>query len=244
MGLICFSTLFLLSCVLLWGAARAGWFEGVLYLFSPRHPQPARLEAILPRATPSPFFVARQGEDTTALPTVLPEEATPFVAPAPEPTAPPRAEPTPQKPLPSLGARIIIPALKVDTPIVEVPFREGSWDIAGLSSEVAHLEGTAQPGENANVVMAGHVTLASGGCGPFKELAKLQPGATVKIQSGNESYVYLVDYGKATGPGDVDVLNSTDKPVLTLITCLNWDFLQHRYRDRFIIVAYLDKELS
>jgi LPXTG-site transpeptidase (sortase) family protein len=106
--------------------------------------------------------------------------------------------------------------------------------------EVGHLQGTASPGDSSNAVMAGHITLAAGGYGPFKGLAQLQPGDKVLVYVGEqEVYVYVVDSVQTVEATDVEVAYPTTEPILTLITCVNWDPVQGRYNDRLVVVAHL-----
>jgi LPXTG-site transpeptidase (sortase) family protein len=138
------------------------------------------------------------------------------------------------------ATRIVIPALDVDAPVVVTPIRNGTWDVEQITHEVGHLQGTASPGDSSNVVMAGHITLTAGGYGPFRGLAQLQPGDEVLVYiSDQEVYVYTVDSVKTVEATDVEVTYPTAEPILTLITCVNWDPVQSRYNDRLVVVAHL-----
>ena len=138
------------------------------------------------------------------------------------------------------ATRIVIPAIDIDAPTVVIPIRSGTWDVEQITHEVGHLQGTASPGDNSNVVMAGHVTLTAGGYGPFRGLAQLQPGDEVLVYVGDqEVYVYEVDSLKTVEATDVEVTYPTTEPILTLVTCVNWDPVQGRYNDRLVVVARL-----
>lgn len=138
------------------------------------------------------------------------------------------------------ATRIVIPAIDVDAPVVVIPIRNGTWDVKQITHEVGHLQGTASPGDSSNVVMAGHVTLTTGGYGPFRGLAQLQPGDEVLVYVGDrEVYVYTVDSVKTVKATDIEVAYPTTKPILTLITCVNWDPVQGRYSNRLVVVAHL-----
>jgi LPXTG-site transpeptidase (sortase) family protein len=136
------------------------------------------------------------------------------------------------------ATRIVISALGVDAPVVVIPIRNGTWDVEQITHEVGHLQGTASPGDRSNVVMAGHITLTAGGYGPFRGLAQLQPGDEVLIYVGDqEVYAYEVDSLKTVEATDVKVTYPTTEPILTLLTCVNWDPVQGRYNDRLVVVA-------
>ena len=138
------------------------------------------------------------------------------------------------------ATRIVIPAIDVDAPVVVIPIRNGTWEVEQITQEVGHLQGTTSPGGSSNVVMAGHITLSIGGYGPFKGLAQLQPGDEVLVYVGDqEVYVYQVDSVKTVKATDVEVVYPTTEPILTLITCVNWDPVQGRYNDRLVVVAHL-----
>jgi LPXTG-site transpeptidase (sortase) family protein len=138
------------------------------------------------------------------------------------------------------ATRIVIPAIDVDSPVVVIPIRNGTWDVEQITHEVGHLQGTASPGDSSNAVMAGHITLAAGGYGPFRGLAQLQLGDKVLVHAGDqEVYVYVVDSVQTVEATDVEVAYPTTEPVLTLITCVNWDPMQGRYNDRLVVVAHL-----
>jgi len=138
------------------------------------------------------------------------------------------------------ATRIAIPAIDVDAPVVVIPIRNGTWDVEQITHEVGHLQGTASPGDSSNVVMAGHITLTAGGYGPFRGLAQLQPGDEVLVYiSDQEVYAYQVDSVQTVKANDVEVTYPTTQPILTLITCVNWNPVQGRYNDRLIVVAHL-----
>jgi LPXTG-site transpeptidase (sortase) family protein len=138
------------------------------------------------------------------------------------------------------ATRIVIPAIDVDAPVVVIPIRNGTWDVEQITHEVGHLQGTASPGDSSNVVMAGHVTLTAGGYGPFRGLAQLQPGDEARVYVSDQGvYVYEVDSVRTVEATDVEVTYPTAEPILTLITCVNWDSVQGRYNDRLVVVAHL-----
>jgi sortase A len=138
------------------------------------------------------------------------------------------------------ATRVVIPAIDVDAPVVVIPIRNGTWDVEQITHEVGHLQGTASPGDSSNVVMAGHITLTAGGYGPFRGLSQLESGDEVLVYVGDqEVYVYTVDSVKTVEATDVEVAYPTTGPILTLITCVNWNPAQGRYNDRLVVVAHL-----
>jgi len=134
--------------------------------------------------------------------------------------------------------RVVIPALGIDAPVVEVPITNKTWDLSGLTYEIAHLGGTASPGQKNNMVFAGHVTLKRG-AGPFLRLESLEPGDMAIVYAGEQAYTYRVVSKRHVGPTDVSVAYPTSDPILTLLTCTNWDAENRRYTERVAVIAQL-----
>ena len=137
--------------------------------------------------------------------------------------------------------RLVIPALGIDAPVVGVPITNKTWDVSALTYEIAHLGGTANPGEKNNMVLAGHVTLKRG-AGPFLHLESLEPGDTAIVYAGEQAYTYRVVSKRYIGPTDVSVAYPTSDPILTLLTCTNWDAENRRYTERVAVIAELVEE--
>lgn len=76
-----------------------------------------------------------------------------------------------------------------------------------------HIPGTAEPGEPGNAVISAHRDTF------FRHIYDLKQGDTVEVQRNGRTYRYAVTSKKIVSPDDVSVLNQTEKPTLTLITC-------------------------
>lgn len=150
----------------------------------------------------------------------------------PNPTAIP---PTATPPLEAL--QLVIPRLAVETSIIEAPIVENDWDISTLTTEVAHLAGTAYPGQAGNSVLVGHITIPNAGWGPFQELDTLEIGDQVFIRYGHEEYSYEVFDIRSVPPTSVEVAYTTDDTRLTLLTCTTWDDLLETYTERLAVAA-------
>lgn len=137
------------------------------------------------------------------------------------------------------ATRLTIPALGVDTQVVLLNLHNGTWDISQLTQEVGHLQGTASPGSTSNVALAGHVTLAQGGSGPFKDLALVKVGDEAIVYQQDQSFRYVINSINIVDPENVNVTFPTDGAVLTLITCANWDSTQQAYSDQIVAVGHL-----
>jgi LPXTG-site transpeptidase (sortase) family protein len=137
------------------------------------------------------------------------------------------------------ATRLVIPKLGVDAPVVLIALRDGIWQVDQLTYEVGHLQGTASPGDSSNIAIAGHVTLARGGDGPFRYLSQLRQGDEVLVFAGEQPYRYVVNEVRVVSPEDVQVTFPTADPTLTLITCANWNRERRVYDDRVIAIARL-----
>ncbi len=203
----------------------------------------------LPTLSPTPLqatVIAIPPTDTPT-PEPLPTAPPPTVTPLPvTPLPPPPAQLTADSGFPEKPAtRLVIPSLGLDAPVVLASIVGDTWQIDDLDQSVGHLEGTASPGFNSNVVLAGHITLEPDGRdGPFIGLGYLTPGDLVIVYHQEQAYTYQVDYMTSVKPTDVQVTYPSSEPKLTLITCLNYDRSLAHYTDRLVVVGHLVGEAA
>jgi len=189
-------------------------------------------------------FNAPADEDPL-LPTHTPDEyplentPTPTTQMAPSPSVPEPTREIIERAPPA--TRLVISTLGIDAPVAEVPITNKTWDVSGLTYEIAHLGGTANPGEKNNMVLAGHVTLRVG-AGPFLYVESLEPGDMAIVYAGEQAYTYRVVSKSYIGPTDVSVAYPTSDPILTLLSCTNWDAQNRRYLERVAVIAELVEE--
>jgi sortase A len=143
-----------------------------------------------------------------------------YLAPAHVPIVPLAADQRPQ--------RLLIPRLDLSTPIKEVYIQDGVWQVADYAAGYHH--GSALPGEAGNMVMAGHAGLHGA---IFRSLGTLRSGDDVLVDAGGWRYRYQVREQMSVWPTQVDVMEPTATPVLTLITCTAWD------TKRLVVIADL-----
>jgi sortase A len=124
--------------------------------------------------------------------------------------------------------RLLIEAIGVDTPVVEVMVVDGAWQVADYAAGYHH--GSALPGNAGNTVMAGHAGLRGA---VFANLGKLVPGDVAVVEASGWRYSYKVRELTSVLPTQIEVMAPTPTPVLTLITCTAWD------TQRLIVVADL-----
>lgn len=116
--------------------------------------------------------------------------------------------------LPTPGAeqavRIQIPAIKVDAPIVQ----GDSWE--QLKKGVAQHLGTANPGQNGNLVLSAHNDIFGE---IFRYLDQLTAGDEVIVFTNIRAYTYIVTGWQVVDPLYVQVMDPTPDPTATLISC-------------------------
>lgn len=125
---------------------------------------------------------------------------------------------------PSLIGRISISRLNVKAII-----REGT-DSKTLRRAVGHVTGTALPGEDGNIGLAGHRDSF------FRGLRDVRKDDVITVQTFDREFEYKVDSLQIVGPKDVQVLAPTNQPILTLVTCYPFQYLGNAPR-RFIVRA-------
>jgi LPXTG-site transpeptidase (sortase) family protein len=141
-----------------------------------------------------------------------------------------------------VATRLVIPKLNLDAPVLIAPIENQTWKVDHLEQAVGHLEGTAPPGSDSNIVLAGHVTLAAEVYGPFAGLAQLAPGDLVMVYEGDQEFQYAVDGYQKVERTAIEVTHPTDTGQITLITCSNWNRDAGRYEQRIIVKGHLLKE--
>jgi sortase A len=112
---------------------------------------------------------------------------------------------------------------------VEVPILEGTDDLS-LNRGVGHVAGTAHPGENANVAIAGHRD------GFFRGLKDISLGDTIEMVTPQGTENYVIDRITIVDPTDVSVLQPRPHASLTLITCYPFYFIGSAPK-RYIVQA-------
>lgn len=133
-----------------------------------------------------------------------------------------------------LVGRIIIPCIGIDFPVVEMANVD---DIQNLNRAPAHLAGTALPGQPGNCVISGHRVTYNH---PFLNLDKLKPGDEVILLDTKERrYSYQVDQVFTVDPTDTSILEPTNNPTITLITC----HPPHSARFRLVVKGHLVSKL-
>lgn len=136
---------------------------------------------------------------------------------------------------------ISISKLGVNSDILGVPGEYGMWDVSWLGNYVGWLSDSDFPGTlgDSNSVLTAHSYLFNGSPGPFAHIAELGYGDQINLHALGKDYVYTVIENITTSDDDLDVLNRTGFPCLTLITCKGYDESSDSYLYRVVIKARL-----
>ncbi len=123
--------------------------------------------------------------------------------------------------------KLIIPKINVDVPVVYGANYDHDSQMKAMEKGVSHFAipgANAVPGQVGNTVFSGHSSNDLFDPGDYKfifaQLDKLQNGDTIYVNYNSVRYTYTVTKKEVVLPSQVDKLTyTTDKPVLTLITC-------------------------
>jgi sortase A len=140
-----------------------------------------------------------------------------------------------------LPSRLVIPAIKVDTPVVELGWTTGKTDSGTIFSEwdVAQYaagwhKNSSVPGEPGNIVMSGHNNILGS---VFRQLDQLKRGDTLELFAGGAEYTYAVDEvlilpekhaSEKQRKENVKYIQETSDDRITLVSCWPRDDNTHR----------------
>ncbi len=132
----------------------------------------------------------------------IPESLRPLVQSLPPPIIPTQG--------PSQALRVIIPAINVDSLVVQ----GDTWD--QLKKGVAQHLGTPDPGQPGNLVLSAHNDIYGE---IFRRLDELEPGDEVQLYTASAVFTYVVTGTRIVKPTEVNVMDATPHPSITLISC-------------------------
>jgi sortase A len=115
---------------------------------------------------------------------------------------------------------ITIPSIDLSADVVQADMVsvDGGYTWQVPAFKVGHAETTAGAGEIGNAVLLGHVTSVHSG-NVFQELDKIRVGDTVQVFSNAVEFDYRVVSTTAVPRSDSSVLQPTQTPSVSLITC-------------------------
>lgn len=174
-------------------------------------------------------------------------EVTATLTPWPSPTPPPRPAAASSAesaariivPRPAAGRtvslrppalRLAVPRIGLDTRVIELQVKADEhgnavWETPAFAA--GHHRGAAQPGEQGNIVVSGHVSSRTEGA-VFQRLPELRSGDGVVLSTADRDYLYRVTGVNVVEPSAIEVMGATDDERLTLITCVPDGIYTHR----------------
>ena len=120
---------------------------------------------------------------------------------------------------PEQAQRVQIPAISVDAPIVQ----GDGWE--QLKKGVGQHIGSPDPGQAGNLVLSAHNDIFGE---IFRNLDQLKTGDQIVIYTNQNPYTYVVTNSQIVLPTQVEVMASTNKPTITLISCYPYRVDNHR----------------
>ena len=120
---------------------------------------------------------------------------------------------------------------EIDIPSIglEAMVLEGD-DERTLRLAVGHIPGTAIPGPSGNVGIAGHRDTF------FRPLRKINVGDEIRFSTSASTFIYRVVSLRIVPPNAVEVLDNTQRPTLTMVTCYPFYYIGVAPK-RFIVRA-------
>jgi sortase A len=100
-----------------------------------------------------------------------------------------------------------------------------------LRRAVGHITGSALPGQQGNVVIAGHRDTF------FRPLRNIHKDDEITLTTLNGTYRYRVDSTQVVEPEDTEVLDRSDDAILTLVTCYPFYYVGPAPK-RFVVRAH------
>lgn len=123
----------------------------------------------------------------------------------------------------------VLAVLEMPSLGLEVPVFEGD-----MERGPAWIAGTARPGEMGNAGISGHRD------GYFRVLKDATVGDRLRLRTATGVGHYVIDDIRIVDPLDVEVLDPTDDPVVTLVTCYPFYYVGSAPQ-RYIVRARLEQ---
>jgi sortase A len=92
-------------------------------------------------------------------------------------------------------------------------------DARTLDKSIGHVEGTANIGQPGNIGIAGHRNTH------FRKLEWIRRDDEIRLSSSDAEFCYRVEWVRLFKPGDLEVLDPSHGPALTLVTCFPFEYV-------------------
>ena len=128
----------------------------------------------------------------------------------------------------NMPSDIIIPAIKLDLPIIPAKLTNGNWE--ATTKGVSYLSSSPIPGNLGNSILYGHDWPNLLG-----NITKLKPGQNIKIKYTNGKIKeFTINTTNLVSPNEISILGPSKNSKITLYTCAGfWD------SKRFVVTAIL-----
>ena len=142
------------------------------------------------------------------------------------------------------GARLQIPSIGVDAPLVTLGVDpDGMMQVPNNGNDVGWYTFSAAPGTPGNAVLSGHLDTATSPVAVFTRLKELKQGDALDVVEDGKKIDYTVFWTKSW-PDDTAplalILGNAPSPTLTLITCAGaFNRASRNYSDRLVVRAKL-----
>jgi LPXTG-site transpeptidase (sortase) family protein len=258
------------ALLVLSGLGFLGYSLGVYYELLPGSrvtvPNPVALEQprptiVVPTAVPTPVtpvatptlrpVPTRAGSETTvaAKPTVRPITGAMLAPPDPSVYATPMAAADAEdraywtdRPRPGVAMHLEIPRVEIKTEVTEggvITNKQGELEWQTVPFIAVQYRETALIGARGNAVISGHVVTINEG-NVFRDLYKVEFGDQVTVDTPEGRFTYIVEDVKLVKPSSVEVMEASNSPLLTLITCGGeFDPKSRSFSDRLVVTSRL-----
>jgi sortase A len=130
------------------------------------------------------------------------------------------------------------PAVNAGDPIGQLDIPRIGLSVVVLEGDDAHalrlgagrVPGTSRPGRVGNLAIAGHRDTV------FRELRDIRKSDVIRLTTLGATYTYRVESIRIVAPSHTEVMDGTDQPTLTLITCYPFNYIGSA-PNRFIVHA-------
>lgn len=134
-----------------------------------------------------------------------------------------------------------IPRIALESEVVVAPLgrlpQGVTWEVPAF--KVGHAEGTAGAGQSGNAILIGHLTSQTLGS-VFLHLDRVRPGDAVYLGADGDEFAYVVEEVRRVPRDELSVIQPTDLPTVTIVTCTgDWLPTERDYAERLIVRARL-----
>lgn len=125
---------------------------------------------------------------------------------------------------------LTIPAINKELPMIH------GTDQKQLAQGVGHFIGSALPGQDYNVILAGHRDTV------FRGLGEIEMGEHVHLETEAGLFTYEINDLQIVESDDRSIIISTEEPLLTIITCYPFNYVGSAPQRYILTGKLIDQE--